>query len=206
MFTIQQFSLMINNNYIEDWYNCLQLLLPEYEMNTNERVACFISQCAHESGDFKYTKENLNYRWESLRKVFPKYFPTDALAQQYARQPERIANRVYANRMGNGDELSGDGWKYRGRGLIQLTGKNNYQAFASQNNMQLEEVPAYLETFEGAARSAFWFWSTNNLNRFADVVDLEGLTRAINGGYNGLVDRIEKYNKIIEILTHDTDQ
>lgn len=204
--TLEKFSQITKNENYKEWYDVFSRLMPEYEIDTHVRVACFLSQCAHESGDFKFTKENLNYRWESLRRVFPKYFPNDALAKQYARQPEKIANRVYANRMGNGPESSGDGWRYRGRGVIQLTGRNNYQAFANDNGMALSEVSDYLETFEGAAKSAFWYWDKNKLNRFADDVDLEGLTKAINGGYNGLQDRIDKYNDIIEILLQDYER
>ena len=116
-------QIIPKNQYVSYWYAALQQLLPQYEINTSERIAAFLAQCAHESGGFVFIKENLNYRWQSLRKVFPKYFPTDALAQQYEKQPEKIANRVYANRMGNGPEESGDGYKFYGRGLIQVTGR-----------------------------------------------------------------------------------
>jgi putative chitinase len=138
----------------------------------------------------------LNYRAASLRKIFPKYFPTDALAEQYASLPnkaEAIANRIYANRMGNGPEESGDGFRYCGRGLIQLTGRNNYEAFADSIESTPEEVSAYLETFEGAVQSACWFWETNNLNQFADTDDIKTMTRRINGGFIGLEDRIKHY-------------
>ncbi len=136
-------ELLPGNPYLSYWTDALNKILPEYEINSSLRVAAFLAQCAHESGNFKFLTENLNYRWESLRKVFPRYFPTDELAQQYARQPEKIANRVYANRMGNGDEASGDGWRYRGRGLIQLTGKDNYFWFAQSIDTLIEDVPAY---------------------------------------------------------------
>jgi putative chitinase len=140
-----------------------------------------------------FLKENLNYKWASLRKVFPKYFPTDELAQAYEKQPQRIANRIYGSRMGNGDEASGDGFRYCGRGLIQLTGRNNYDAFAESIETPVEEIPAYLETFEGAVQSACWFWETNNLNQFADADDIKTMTRRINGGFIGLEDRIKHY-------------
>jgi putative chitinase len=188
------------NPYVSEWHEALSQLLPDYEIDTPQRIAAFVAQCAHESANFKILKENLNYRWPSLRKTFPKYFPTDELAQQYEKQPQKIANRVYANRMGNGSEGSGDGWRYCGRGLIQLTGKNNYQAFADSLEMPVEDVPEYLATFEGAAQSACWFWETNNLNRFADKGDIRGLTKAINGGYIGLEDRINHYEHALHVL------
>jgi len=187
--TKDQLKQMVKNQYIDHWYGALEQLLDDYEINTPLRVAHFIAQCAHESGNFVFIKENLNYRAASLRKVFPKYFPTDSLAAQYANRPQMIANRVYANRMGNGDEASGDGWRYCGRGLIQLTGKDNYTFFAGSLDISVEEASEYLETFEGAAQSACWYWEQNNLNRFADANDVKGLTRAINGGFIGLEDR-----------------
>jgi putative chitinase len=186
--------------YASDWHNALDQLLPDYDINTPERIAAFVAQCAHESGNFKFIKENLNYRWQSLRKVFPKYFPTDDLAMQYERKPEMIANRVYASRMGNGNEASGDGWKYRGRGLIQLTGRNNYEAFAESLEISVDEAVEYLNTFEGASQSACWFWETNKLNRWADAKDIKELTRRINGGYIGLDDRIKHYNHALHVM------
>ena len=193
-------ELLPGNPYLSYWTDALNKILPEYEINTPLRVAAFLAQCAHESGNFKFLTENLNYRWESLRKVFPRYFPTDELAQQYARQPEKIANRVYANRMGNGDEASGDGWRYRGRGLIQLTGKDNYFWFAQSIDTPIEDVPAYLETFEGAIQSACWFWETNKLNQWADQKDILTLTKRINGGTIGLEDRKKHYAHALHIL------
>lgn len=199
--TVEQLAELIpGNQYVDEWYEALSQLLPDYEIDTPERIAAFIAQCAHESNNFRAIKENLNYRWQSLRKTFPKYFPTDELAKQYEKKPEKIANRVYANRMGNGPETSGDGYRYCGRGLIQLTGKNNYQAFADSLEMSVEDVPEYLATFEGAAQSACWFWETNNLNRFADRRDIKGLTKAINGGDIGLADRIKHYEHALEVL------
>ncbi len=193
-------ELLPGNPYLSYWTDALNKILPEYEINSSLRVAAFLAQCAHESGNFKFLTENLNYRWESLRKVFPRYFPTDELAQQYARQPEKIANRVYANRMGNGDEASGDGWRYRGRGLIQLTGKDNYFWFAQSIDTLIEDVPAYLETFEGAIQSACWFWETNKLNQWADQKDILTLTKRINGGTIGLEDRKKHYAHALHIL------
>ena len=188
------------NQYIDYWYNAICEILPEYEINTPHRVAAFIAQCAHESGGFKFLKENLNYKAASLRRVFGKYFPTDELARAYEKRPQMIANRVYANRMGNGPEESGDGWKYCGRGLIQLTGKNNYTFFAASLDMDVEDVPEYLETFEGAVQSACFFWEQNNLNQWADKGDILTLTKKINGGTIGLDDRIKHYNHALHVL------
>ena len=196
-------QLLPKNPYIDYWYDALSQLLPDYEINTPQRIAAFIAQCSHESGGFTALKENLNYRTPTLRKLFGKYFPTDELANQYTSKPnkqEAIANRIYANRMGNGPEESGDGYRYCGRGLIQLTGKENYSWFAASIGVSVEEASQYLETFEGAAQSACWFWESNNLNRFADSGDIKGLTKAINGGYIGLEDRIKHYEHALHVL------
>jgi len=201
-FTKEQLQSIIgNNSNLDGWYEALSSVLPEYEIDSPQRVSAFIAQCTHESGGFKRLKENLNYKWESLRKVFPKYFPTDELAQEYAHKPEQIANRVYGGRMGNGDESSGDGFRYCGRGLIQLTGRNNYTKFAESIGMAVEEVPALLETFEGAVKSACWFWKTNNLNQYADAGDILTMTKRINGGTIGLEDRIKHYNHALEVFS-----
>jgi len=196
-------QLLPKNPYIDQWYNALSQLLPDYEINTPQRVASFLAQCAHESGEFLFLKENLNYKAASLRKVFPKYFPTDEVANQYASKPnkaEAIANRVYANRMGNGDEQSGDGYRYCGRGLIQLTGKDNYTFFAGSLGISVEEASEYLQTFEGAAQSACWFWETNNLNALADKGDIVTMTKRINGGTIGLEDRIKHYEHALHVF------
>lgn len=198
--TLPQLKQMVNNRHIDHWYRAFQQLLPDYDINTPLRVAHFIAQCAHESGSFNFIEENLNYRAASLMSTFKKYFPTLELAQQYERKPERIANRVYANRMGNGDEASGDGWRYRGRGLIQLTGKDNYTFFAGSLGIPVEEAADYMATFEGAAQSACFFWEQNKLNRFADANDVRGLTRAINGGFIGLEDRIKHTEHALHVL------
>lgn len=198
--TKDRLKQMVKNPYIDQWHEALDQLLDDYEINTPLRVAHFVAQCAHESGNFVFVKENLNYRAASLRKIFPKYFPTDELAAQYANKPERIANRIYANRMGNGPEESGDGFRYCGRGLIQLTGKDNYTFFAGSLGISVEEASEYLQTFEGAAQSACFFWEQNRLNRFADANDVKGLTRAINGGFIGLEDRIKHTEHALHIL------
>lgn len=188
------------NPYLDYWYNAICEILPVYEINTPERVAAFLAQCAHESGNFRFLKENLNYKAASLRKVFPKYFPDDATAAAYANKPEKIANKVYGNRMGNGDESSGDGFRYMGRGLIQLTGKNNYTIFAASIDTPLEEIPEYLQTFEGAVQSACWFWEQNNLNQWADKKDILTLTKRINGGTIGLADREKHYHHALHLF------
>jgi putative chitinase len=196
-------QLLPKNPYVEHWHNALSQLFPDYEIDTDKRIAAFIAQCAHESGGFMVLKENLNYRWQSLRKVFPKYFPTDELAQEYASKPnkqEAIANRIYANRMGNGPEESGDGYRYSGKGLIQLTGKDNYFWFSQSIGISVEEAAEYMLTFEGAAQSACWFWETNKLNQWADKGDILTLTKRINGGTIGLDDRIKHYEHALHVL------
>jgi putative chitinase len=193
-------ELLPGNPYIDQWHEALVALLPDYEINTPARVAAFIAQCAHESGGFRLLKENLNYKAASLRRVFGKYFKDDAIAAQYANKPEMIANRVYGNRMGNGPEESGDGFRYCGRGLIQLTGKENYQSFADSIETPLEDIPEYLATFEGAVQSACWFWENNNLNQWADKGDIVTMTKRINGGTIGLEDRKKHYEHALHVL------
>lgn len=202
--TLQQLKqLLPKNPYVEHWHGALAQLLPDYEINTPQRIAAFIAQCAHESGNFVFLKENLNYKAATLRKLFAKYFPDDLIAEKYASMPnkqEAIANRIYANRMGNGPESSGDGYRFCGRGLIQLTGRDNYTFFAGSLGITVEEASEYLQTFEGAAQSACWFWETNNLNKWADAGDIKELTRRINGGYIGLDDRIKHYEHALHVL------
>ena len=196
-------QLLPKNPYTKQWHVALAQLLPEYEIDSPQRIAAFIAQCSHESGGFTALCENLNYRWQTLRKIFPKYFPTDELAQEYANKPNKqqaIASKVYANRMGNGPETSGDGYRYCGRGLIQLTGKDNYSWFAASLSISVEEASEYLETFEGAVQSACWFWETNNLNQWADRGDMLTLTKRINGGTIGLEDRIKHYTHALHVL------
>ena len=196
-------QLLPRNPHIDYWHDALSQLLPDYEINTPQRAAAFIAQCSHESGGFTALKENLNYKWETLRRLFPKYFTTDDLAKAYANMPnkqEAIANRIYASRMGNGPEDSGDGYRFCGRGLIQLTGRDNYTFFAGSLDISVEEASEYLGTFEGAAQSACWFWETNSLNKWADTGDIKELTRRINGGYIGLEDRIKHYEHALHVL------
>jgi len=176
--------------------------MAEFGINTPARQQMFIATVAHESAQLTVLVENLNYSAEALRRVFGKYFPTDAMAANYARQPERIANRVYANRGGNGNEASGDGWRYRGAGAIQLTFRDNHAACAAYFNRPVESIGDWLRTPEGACRSAGWFWSTNKINRFADVNDFDGVSDAVNrgsktaavGDSNGWADRLAYFN------------
>ena len=198
--TKEQLAQIIPGNpYIDHWYDALSQALPDYDINTPQRIASFLAQCAHESGGFVFLQENLNYRAESLSRVWPKYFPPD-IAAEYAHNPERIANRAYANRMGNGPESSGDGWAHCGRGLIQLTGRSNYQAFADSIETAIEDIPHYLATFEGAVQSACWFWESNNLNQYADKGDLLTMTKKINGGTLGLDDRTNRYQHALQVM------
>ena len=204
MLTLSQLKqLLPKNPYVEHWHHALSQLLPDYDINTPNRIAAFVAQCAHESGGFMVLKENLNYKAATLRKIFPKYFPNDQIAQEYASKPNKqvaIASKVYANRMGNGDEASQEGYKFCGRGLIQLTGRSNYQAFADSLEMSIDDVPEYLQTFEGADQSACWFWETNKLNQWADAGDILTLTKRINGGTIGLEDRKKHYEHALHVL------
>lgn len=181
-------------------------LLNRYSINTPLRLSYFWSQLSHES-NLKPVQENLNYSASGLMKVFPKYFPTVELANRYARKPEMIANRVYANRMGNGNESSGDGWKYRGRGFLQITGKDNYQALSNHFKIDYIKNPNLLLTEADAMLSAVWYWTTNNLNRFADVDNIDAVSDIVNigrltkrfGDAKGFADRkskLDKYKKL----------
>jgi putative chitinase len=174
-------------------------ILPKFGIDTPLRKAHFLAQVAHESGGLQFIQENLNYSAQGLRSVFGKYFPTIEIANTYARKPEKIANRVYADRMGNGNEASGDGWKFRGRGLIQLTGKDNYQKFGQDNGIDCVKNPDLLLQPEWALTSACWFWKKKNLNEFADKDDLIMVTKRINGGTHGLNDRQQYLNSFKSI-------
>lgn len=206
-FTEQQLAQMIpGNGKVSEWYDSLCKFLPKYDINTPLRVAAFVAQCAHESGNFTLLKENLNYSSDGLMKTWPTRFPNQQIADQYARQPEKIANRAYCDRMGNGNEASGDGWRYAGKGLIQLTGKENYTRFADSIGKTAQEVSDYLQTIDGAAESACWFWNDKRLNPLADVRDIVTITRKINGGENGLADRKKHYAHALHVLGVDDVQ
>lgn len=176
-----------------DYLDFLNGAMDEFEVNTPARQASFLSQVAQESAQLTCVVENLNYSAAALSGSWPAHF-SQADAAAYARQPERIANRAYANRGGNSDEASGDGWLYRGAGLIQLTFKDNQSKCAANFNIAPEAIGAWLRTPEGAARSAGWFWSTNGLNALADAGDQTAVTKRVNGGENGLAARLAVFN------------
>jgi len=193
-------AILQNNQYSQHWHEALSKILPDYDINTPERVACFLGQTMVESAGYNALVENLNYRPETLVKIWPSHFPNMEVANEYAHQPEKIANRAYAGRMGNGDEASGDGWNYCGRGLIQITGKANYAAFAESIDTPVEQVPEFLGTFEGAVQSACWFWENNNLNALADNGDVLGITKKVNGGTLGLEERQQHTQNAHQVL------
>ena len=199
-FTIEHLGHLITCPKKAEWHVALEEILPKYNINSKLRVAAFIAQCGHESGGFTVLHENLNYRAERLCEVFPKYFRDVATAKKYEKNPEKIANRIYGGRMGNGTEDTGDGFKFCGRGLIQLTGKENYTKFAKSVNMPIEDLCAYMCTEKGALESACWFWSTHNLNEHADHSDMKTITKIINGGLNGLDDRMKRYTEALHHL------
>jgi putative chitinase len=184
----------------EDLAEVLTEQFEKYEINTVNRAAGFLAQCGHESAGFTILKENLNYSAEGLNKIFKKYFPTVDSAKAYHRQPEKIANKVYGGRMGNGPESSGDGYKFCGRGAIQLTGRDNYTKFAQSVGLTVEEAVADLETLDGAIESACWFWKTNGLNAICDADDILKMTKRINGGTIGLEDRTKHYKEAKHLL------
>ena len=197
-------QLIPNARYgVDVWFNELNELLPVFGITSAARVASFIAQTAHESGGYRALRENLNYSGKGLNGIFKKYFPTEAAAASYARQPQKIANKVYANRMSNGDEASGDGFKFRGRGYIQLTGKANYTAFGKAIG---EDIASNPDSVSGkyALLSAAWFWSNNGLNKLADGgasdAVVTSITKRVNGGTIGLPDRIKHFKEYYQLL------
>lgn len=203
MLTVETFrSIFPRATNPSEWVLQLNRLLPQYGINTEKRISAFLAQTGHESAGYTALKENLNYSAQALNAVFPKYFKIAGRdANLYARKPEKIANVVYANRMGNGNEQSGDGWKFRGRGLIQLTGRTNYQRFANYiNNQEVVETPDLVCSYEYAILSAIWYWNLMNLNTYADKSDIKTMTKLINGGYNGLDERVKLFNKILKVI------
>jgi putative chitinase len=206
-FTKEHLAAMIPGNpKVDQWFAALVAILPKYGIHSERRVAHFISQCAHESNNFRALEENLNYSADALARVFPRYFGAGKRnPNDYARNPEKIANYVYQDefrsvqgRMGNVNP--GDGWLFRGRGLKQLTGRNNYTAFGKFMGMSAEEAAVYVATEKGAIESACWFWDTNKLNAIADTDDVVLMTRRINGGNIGLDDRQQRYTRAMQIL------
>lgn len=207
MITLEQFSKMIpSNKEAAKWYPIAIDFFDKYDITTTNRIAGFMAQCAHESGDFKNLEENLNYSVETLLKVFPRYFGKGkANPTEYARNPEKLANYVYmdANRSKQGalgNTVAGDGWRFRGGGIKQLTGRSNYSAFAKGVDMSTEEAADYVRTMKGAFESACWFWKTNGIANFADANDIVGMSKKINGGTIGLEDRKLRYSKAKAIL------
>jgi putative chitinase len=180
------------------WLEPLLETFEKYEINTPKRQACFLGQCMHESGGFKFLKENLNYSAKGLVATWPSRFPNEEYAEEYARKPERIANKVYSGRMGNTED--GDGAKYIGRGLIQLTGKDNYKAVTEALGEDLLANPQLLEEPRYAALSAGWFWNKKGLNALADASDIETMTKRINGGSIGIADRKAKIEMVSKYL------
>ncbi len=179
----------VNWNIAKSYLPFVDTVLPQYGIDTTLRKVHFMAQVAHESGGLKFNEENLNYSAKALRLMFRKYFPSIEMAEQYHRQPEKIANRIYGNRMGNGDEQSGEGWKYRGRGLIQLTGKENYTRFSKDNNIDAVNNPELLLQPKWALTSACWYWKKRKINRFADEDDIFMVTKKVNGGKHGIMNR-----------------
>ena len=178
-------------------------VMESFGVNTPLRLAHFLAQCGHESGGFRLTQENLNYSAKGLMGIFKKYFPTQALADAYARKPEKIANKVYGNRMGNGPEASGEGFKFRGRGYIQLTGKQNYTAFDLAVEDDILANPDLVSS-KHALASAAWFWKKNGLNLIADTGSstevVTKITKRVNGGTIGLADRIKHFKEYHALL------
>jgi len=176
----------------------------KFQINTPLRLAHFLAQCGHESGGFRLTQENLNYSAKGLNGIFKKYFPTEAAAAAYARNPQKIANKVYGNRMGNGDEASGDGYKFRGRGYIQLTGKDNYTAFGKSIGEDICANPDKVAS-QYALLSAAWFFSKNGLHKMADEGASDAvvtkITKRVNGGTIGLADRIKHFKEYYHLLS-----
>jgi putative chitinase len=192
-------SLLQGNPHSQEWYDALCLELPKYQITTPARVAMFMAQCGHESANFTALKENLNYQAHSLTAIWPKRFPPD-VAEQYAHNQEAIANRAYCDRMGNGPEDSGDGWKFHGRGLIQLTGRTLYEEFAKEIGRDLDDTVLYCETFDGAIESACFFWEHHKLNAVSDEGDILKATKIINGGTLGLDDRTARFRHALQIF------
>jgi len=203
--TLEQLTAILGSEKIaSEWLELLNTVLPKYEITTPQRVAAFLAQTSHESGGYRVLSENLNYSEVQLNKIFKKYFTTVSAAD-YAKQPDKIANHVYADRMGNGPAESGDGWKYRGGGLIQLTGKDNYLKFAKKLGMTADELIKHIRTNKGALEAACLFWNDKGCSAFADNADILGMTKKINGGTNGLEDRKRIYDLAIKVLTGKDD-
>jgi putative chitinase len=198
MLVTRELLLAITTPAMADkWLDALNETCERFAIDSPFRIAGFLSNVAHESGGFATVTEGLHYSVAGLMRTWPQRFPTVEVAQAYAMQPEKIANRAYCDRMGNGSEASGDGWKYRGRGLIQLTGKNNYVAYSMACDNEALQYPDIVVEPKYAAESAGWFWDVNRLNTLADAQDVRGMRRRINGGFNGLDDTQAKYSALM---------
>ena len=184
---------------LEKFVGPINQIIEDFDINTPKRLSMFLAQVGHESGGLTKLHENLNYKAARLSQIFPKYF-RDVDPDDYANNPEAIANRVYASRMGNGDEDSGDGYRFRGRGAIQLTGRSNYTACGADLEVDLINNPDWLETPEGAIMSAAWFWDQHDLNDWADKSDVTTVSKKINGGTIGLEDRKELFEEALTIF------
>ena len=207
MITLQQFSAILpRNKEPQAWLDITISMFKKYDITTTNRIAGFMAQCGHESLDFTVLEENLNYSEKALNRVFKRYFgPGKRNAAEYARNPEKIANYVYMDKYRSakgalGNTQPGDGWRFRGRGIKQLTGRNNYAAFAKSVGMTAEEAAEYVSTKQGAFESACWFWKTNNIAAYADRGDIVGMSKRINGGTIGLDDRTRRWNSALAIL------
>jgi len=204
-------AMIPTNKNVAMWYKAMLEIFPKYEINTPNRIAGFVAQCAHESNNFNTLEENLNYSEAQLLKVFSRYFgpAPKRNAAEYAKKPEMIANYVYqdefrTSKMGN--VKPGDGWLFRGRGLKQLTGRENYTNFGKSIGMTAEEAAVYVATEKGAIESACWFWNAKKLNAVADADDIVKMTKIINGGDIGLADRSARYAKAKAVLSSNVVQ
>lgn len=184
-----------------EWVDALNETFSRFDITSNNQQAMFIGQCSHECGNFKLLEENLNYRAATLMKLWPKRFPTQEIANAYDRNPKKIANMVYASRMGNRDEASGDGYRFRGRGCIQLTGHANYFHCGKALGVDFVANPDLVATPKYASLSAGWFWSTHNCNAPADALDFTKVTKIINGGTIGLADREKHVREALAVLS-----
>lgn len=194
-------EMLKGNKNIDAWYDAMVKIFPKYGIDTPNRIAGFCAQCGHESLNFTVLEENLNYKAATLEKLFAKYFSKAGRnAAEYEKKPEKIANVIYASRMGNGDTASGDGYKFRGRGIIQLTGRDNYTNFGKSIGKSPDEVIEYLKTLDGALESACWYWNSRNLNAACDANDIVKMTKLVNGGTIGLEDRKKHYEHNLAVL------
>lgn len=200
--SLQQLEeLLPTNKNVGVWLDPLNELLAQYEINTVNRVAGFMAQTSHESNDYKNLEENLYYSADRLMQVWSKrYFPNRDVAKKYEKNPEKLANYVYANRMDNGDEDSGDGWRFRGAGIKQITGRYNFTEFGKTIGMTAEQAADYIRTTKGSVHSAVWYWNLHKLNKTADAKNIKLMTEIINGGLNGLADRTLRFNRALKIL------